>query len=96
MITTKKNSVSVLELRQLLYALKDGRPDIGIRFRLIGKLWQKNHLEIFEITEKGVVLRDERKDNVVTVHDLNNVMQFELEHAFQQYQPHFHYPVEPA
>jgi hypothetical protein len=95
-ITQNTNIVSVLELKRLLYALKDLRPDICIRFRLMGEMWQVNHLRIVNIREKGVTLKDEELNELVVVPELNNVMQFELDRAFQQYQPHFHYPVDPA
>lgn len=94
-ITTNNNNVHVLELRRLLHALKDSGPDIGIRFRLIGEMWQSAHLRIFQITEKGVLMRDDHANKVIYIPDLNNVMQFELDQSFQQYQPHFHYSVDP-
>jgi hypothetical protein len=86
--------MSVLELRRLLYALKDSRPDICLRFRLVGEMWQNGYLRLLSVTEKGAALCDDRLSKLVYIHDLCNVMQFELDRAFQQYQPHFHYSVD--
>ena len=96
MIMTKNNVVSVLQLRRLLHALNDSRPDICVRFRLIGEMWQTNHLRVIQIGEKGVVLNDEGSTKMIVIQNLNNVMQFELDRAFQQYEPHFHYNVDPV
>jgi hypothetical protein len=95
-LTTKNNPVSVLELRRLLYELNDLRPDICVRFRLIGEMWMTTHVRIVKLTEKGVALNDERLNKLIFIQDLKDVMQFELDQAFQQYQPHFHYPVDSS
>lgn len=87
------NQLSILELKKLLHSLKDLRPDICIRFRLIGEMWQNNHLHILNVTEKGIVLNDQKTNKLIFIQDLKNVMQFELDHSFQQYQPHFHYSI---
>jgi hypothetical protein len=94
-IETKNNEVTVLELRRLLHSLKDLRPDICIRFRLMGEMWQNNHMRVLQPSEKGVALNDERTNQLVFIRDLNMVMQFEIDRTFQQYQPHFHYSVNP-
>ena len=89
----KPNHIPEIELRRLLYELRDRRPDICIRFRLLGEMWQSNHLRVIKLTDKGVVLFDEQEGKVYVIQDLRNVMQFELDQSFQQYQPHFHYEV---
>jgi hypothetical protein len=86
----------VLELRRLLYALKESRPDIFFRFRLMGEMWQPNFMGVLLFTENGVALNDTQTNKVHFISDLNNVMQFEIDQAFQQYQPHFHYSIDPA
>jgi hypothetical protein len=86
----------VLELRRLLYALKESRPDIYFRFRLMGEMWQPNFMGVLLFTETGVALNDRQTSKVHFISDLNNVMQFEIDQAFQQYQPHFHYSTDPA
>jgi hypothetical protein len=94
-IMIKTDLVPVLELRRLLFELKDLRPDICIRFRFIGEMWQNNHYRVLKLTEKGVVLNDERANKLQFVQDLNKVIQFELDQAFQKFQPHYHYSVDP-
>lgn len=91
-LTTGKE-VSLLELKRLLHSLKDSRPDICIRFRMIGEMWQNHYCRIIDITEKGVTLNDEKFNKLIFIKDLKNVMQFDLDHAFQQYEPHFHYSI---
>lgn len=92
-LITKNNQVPVIELRRLLYAIRDSRLDIGIRFRLIGELWQNEYLRILDVTDKGAALNDHRSNKLIFIQDLNNVMQFDVDQGFQQYQPHFHYSV---
>lgn len=95
MLTTRNNQISVTELKRLLHAIKDSRPDICLRFRLAGEMWQNSHLKLLDVSEKGVVLNDAHLNKLIYIRDLNKVMQFELDEAFQQYQPHFHYSVKP-
>lgn len=83
----------VLQLKRLLFALKESSVDIGIRFRVSGEMWQRNHCRVVKVTEKGVVLKDERLAKQYAIQNLNDIMQFDLDEAFQQYKPHFHYTV---
>jgi hypothetical protein len=86
--------VAVLELRRLLFELKDLRPDIFIRLRLLGEMWQANFCQVVKMTEHGVILCDSSNREFHLIKDLNNVVQFEVDSAFQAYQPHFHYTVQ--
>lgn len=90
---TKSTEISVLELRRLLHQIKDLRPDVCVRVRLMGELWQNNHLRIIKLTETGVILNDETVNKLIIIRNLKTVMQLELEYAFQQYQPNFHYSI---
>jgi hypothetical protein len=92
----KNNPVPVLELRRLLFELKDLSPNTCVRFRLIGEMWQNSHCRVLKLTEKGAVLNDEKGNKLVFIQDLSNVMQFEVDQPFQNFQPHFHYTVDPA
>jgi hypothetical protein len=87
--------VQVLELRRLLYELKDQRPDICVRFRLIGEMWQPNFAQVIKLTEEGVVLLNEKTNEPFAVRDLREIVQFELDARYQNYHPHFHYDVQP-
>lgn len=91
----KSSTIHVLELRRLLYELKDRRPDICVRFRLIGEMWQDCFSHLFKFTENGIILVHPNTNQYVVVSDLYKVVQFEIESAFQMYKPHFHYNVEP-
>jgi len=47
------------------------------------------------ITEKGAVLFDEAH-GLVSVSDLNFIMQVEIDKPFQGFQPYYHYEVTPV
>jgi hypothetical protein len=85
--------VSVLELKRLLIELVDKRPDICVRFRLLGEMWFSYFMRIILVTDTGVILNNEVAHKVVPVKDLKTVMQFEIDRRFQNFRPHFHYNV---
>jgi len=87
------SSTPVLELRRLLFELKDLRPDIGVRFKFIGQMWQKNFSKVIKMTETGAILLDEKLERPYLLPDLIIVMQFELDSAFQQYEPYKQYTI---
>ena len=88
-----QNLIYVLELKRLLIELKEKRPDICFRYRLLGELWAPNFSRVIRVTDKGVLLNDEVSNKLITVHDLSMIMQFEIDNRFQNFQPHFHYDV---
>ena len=88
-----KKTVDILELRRLLVEIREHRPDICIRYRLIGKMWAENFLRIIQVTEDGVLLNDETSNKFIRIPDIAQVIQFELDKPFQQFQPYFHYEV---
>jgi hypothetical protein len=90
----KTKPISVVELKRLLVDLKDKRPDIGVRFRVLGDLWDKNFASIVLVTEKGVIV-NEGNDRICTIPDLRNIIQFEIDGPFQNFQPYNHYDVSP-
>lgn len=94
-VIANKTLISTLELRRLIADLIDKRPDICIRFRLLGELWQPHFMRVNKITEKGAIFFDET-NNLVSVGDLNFVMQFEIDKPFQVFQPYYHYEVTPV
>ena len=96
-VTLPENKiVPFLELKRLLYELKDLGPNVSFRYRLMGEMWQTNFLTILQVTEKGAVFVDETTKKIVMIPDVSSVMQFELDHSFRQYEAHNHYNVEPA
>lgn len=94
-IALNNTQISVLELRRLIVDLSEKRPDICIRFRLLGELWAVHFMRVMKLTEKGGLFYDEN-NNLVSVSDLNFVMQFEIDKPFQGFQPYFHYEVIPV
>ena len=91
---TKK--VAVLALRRLLVELKEHRPDICLRYRLLGQMWATSFHRVVHVTEDGVLLNNETSNKLITIHDLSQIIQFELDKPFQLYQPYFHYDVSPS
>lgn len=85
--------IEVLALRRLLIELKEHRPDICFRYRLIGHMWATHFLRVIQVTEQGAVLSDESSKQLVHIPDLSLVMQFELDKTFQSFQPYIHYDV---
>ncbi len=90
---TEKNKINAIQLKDLLHEISHLRPDICIRFRLIGEMWQANYFRIVKLTKSGLILNDEVANQLFVIPDLNMIMQLELDHAFQQYQPNFHYSI---
>ena len=94
-MTKNQSVISILELRSLLASLLNNHLNICIRFRLVGEMWQSHHMRVLKLTEKGVLLNDEVKNRLISIQDLSQVMQFEIDVQFQIYQPHYHYEVSP-
>jgi hypothetical protein len=85
--------ITVTELRRLLIDIRDKRPDICIRFRLLGEMWNTTFLKIIAIGEKNVVLASEQDGRLYTMSDVSRVVQFEIDSPFHQYKPYFHYSI---
>ena len=94
-VTVNKTLISMLELKRLMVDLSEKRPDICIRFRLLGELWNMTFLRVMRVPDKGAVLLDE-SHGLVSVSDLNFIMQFEIDKPFQGFQPYYHYEVTPV
>lgn len=90
-----KNLISVIDLRRLLTDLHEKRQDVCIRYRMLGELWMPNFMSVFHVSEKGVMLIDEVNHMHISIIDLANVMQFEIDQPFQGFHPYFHYEVQP-
>jgi hypothetical protein len=87
--------ISVIDLRHLLIQLREQRPDICIRYRMLGEMWVSNFLSVVDITEKNLLLNDEVGHRLIVVNDLSAIMQFEIDKPFNGFQPYFHYEVQP-
>jgi hypothetical protein len=87
--------ISVTDFRHLLLEIKNIRPDVCIRYRMLGEMWVINFLSVFYVTDKTVVLNDEVNRKMIAITDLSNIMQFEIDKPFNGFQPYFHYEVQP-
>jgi hypothetical protein len=83
--------ITVSQLKQFLCELRYSH--VHIRIRLMGQLWQQNFMQIVSFADDGVLLRNAVTGNYVNIAPLSNVMQFEIDQVFKNYQPHFHYDV---
>lgn len=85
-----------MELKQLLSGLCDN-PHLNIcfRFRCSGQMWYPNFTRALSLTDTGVTLIDATNSQVVTIHHLMDILQFEIDDRFQTFQPNFHYDVRP-
>jgi hypothetical protein len=92
---TEKILLSALELKRLITDIKDHEPNICIRFRLIGEMWQMHMMRIITVTENRVLIHNGISNKLISI-DLNNVMQFEIDGRFRDIQPHYHYEVRPV
>jgi hypothetical protein len=84
--------ISILELKRLLADLKSHQ-DICVRLRLLGKFWDNSFHQVESITDKGVILYNPTLRQAVEVPDLQNIVQFEIDKKYQNFQPHDHYDV---
>jgi hypothetical protein len=92
-MTKDRKDISISELKRLLYDLNDKQSYTCIRFRLLGEMWQKNFLRIFSINDEAVIFSDETSGRLLRITELMTIMQFELDHNFQQFIAYFHYDV---
>jgi hypothetical protein len=88
-----KKSLTILEFKRLLIELKEKRPDICIRYRLIGEMWMDNFTKIRSVVGNSLFVEYERIGMTIHVQNIGNVIQFEIDQNFQQYVAHFHYEV---
>jgi hypothetical protein len=90
------NLITVPELCSLIHELIEKRPDIGIRFRMLGEMWSNHFMHAAFLARKSGIFKHEQNGNLIAIQDLSNVMQFELDHSFYNFQAYFHYEVKPV
>jgi hypothetical protein len=95
-MTKDFDTITVTELRALLHEILDLRPDISLRFRVLGSMWQPAFLHITDIFDQKVILRNPASAKVYVIDDINMVTQFELEDRFRTFQPNHHYSIKPG
>lgn len=87
-----KTNYSILELKQILIDISEHGPDSLVRFRLLGELWQTRFVRIISLNDGRLLIHDEAVNKLISL-DVNQIMQFELDHKFKGIDPHFHYDV---
>jgi hypothetical protein len=92
-MTKSLTEITVSELSQLLISIKNSPLEVRIRVRLIGELWQKVFMKVDVIDDDSLVLSDARTNSLLSLDDIQTVIQFELDKPFQQYKPQLHYTV---
>lgn len=95
-MNTNANLISIQELQRLLYTIADGGLATCFRFRLLGKMWEPNFMSVVKITDKGVLLHDEKYNGYRCLSDLSEIMQFEIDVAVHDFLPHNHYEIDFA
>jgi hypothetical protein len=95
MVQDTTRLISVAELRRLLYSLRDHKVNVCIRFRKLGEMWKSNFMQVVDLNERGAIFNDLSISEFIFVMDLDEVMQFELDGRFQNYEPFNHYEVTP-
>ena len=88
----KKESLSVLELRQQLIDILEHHSTLCVRFRMLGEMWQVNMMRLVGVTEDRALLHDEIVNKLLSI-KLDHVMQFEIDNCFKELQPFFHYNI---
>ena len=88
-----KKTISISELKRLLYELLDRQSYTCIRIRFIGEMWQQDFLRILSTHEDEVIFSNETTGKLLKIKDLSTIMQFELDHNFHQFLAYFHYVV---
>ena len=87
--------VSTTRLKQLLTRMRDNpQSSVCIRTRCLGEMWHPNFTRVLMLTDRGVViLSDEVQRKPVIIPFVRDIIQFEIDKPFQEYEPHFHYTV---
>lgn len=83
---------SLPELKEMLFDIKEHGPKTCVRFRLLGKMWQKNFVRIIALDDDRILVNDENGNKLISV-NMNEIVQFEIDHTFKSIEPHFHYDV---
>jgi len=91
-----KGQVLTMELKRLLYDIRDRKPNVCVRFRRIGQMWERDFMQVVDMSERGAVFYNQEIEEFVYVGDLVDIMQFELDVRYYNYEPHFHYEVLPG
>lgn len=93
-VESSKKSITDVELRQLLVALRDSE-HICFRYRVMGEMWANSFVHVLSVDDRSVVLFDELTTRYYTV-EYRTIIQFELDSRYRNFHPNFHYDVTPT
>jgi hypothetical protein len=88
-----KNAITIFQLKRLIYDLKHKQSYTCMRLRLLGEMWETSFLQIVSINEDTAIFSTESTGKFLIIERVANIMQFEIDHGFQNYKPHYHYNV---
>lgn len=80
--------INTVRFKRLIFELWEHCPKNRIRVRTLGNMWDQNFSQVIHITASdAIILQD--KDQMKHV-SLNDVISFELETKFQDFEPNNH------
>jgi hypothetical protein len=86
--------ISVSDLKKLLFSMAQENYNVCIRYRTLGQLWYPNFLRIIKVVgDKRVMFHDETRKRLISIPDLSNIIQFELDGKIYPFEPNYHYQV---
>ncbi len=59
-------------------------------------MWATNFMQVVDIQESSAVFYDEAIGEFVYVSSVSEIIQFEIDVRYMNFEPHFHYEVTPA
>lgn len=87
-------SLSVARFRQVLVAIADKKLSLGVRYRIMGEMWQPNFMRVLKVAESGgLLLHDPVKNKLIAISEISAIIQFELDGSLYDLEPYFHYGV---
>ena len=92
-LTDTEKNIPVQELKTLLSSILQRHANVRFRYVSKGETWRPDFMRILLVTEKGVILNDEKTNKTISIKFLSDIVQFELEKTYEQYQAGSQYSV---
>lgn len=90
----RSQHITTLQLKRLLVELLEHAQETSIRVRVMGELWQTHFMRVVNVSHDRFLLNDEIGNRLVSFL-FSSIIQIEMDHRFQQYEPYNHYDVIP-
>jgi hypothetical protein len=95
-IHEKVTFITTQHLIKLLFEVKEKNPGVCFRFRLIGEMWQNRFFRVTNVSDNcSATFVNELTEESLFIKNLRDVIQFEIDTRYQEFEPHFHYNVTP-